>query len=303
MTLDVHGIIPPMVTPVTSRRGGVDVPGLDRFTQSLVDGGVTGLFPCSSIGEFSSLSRAERREVIETVVENAEGLPVLAGCGGTCIPSIEGYIEDAADAGADAAVVVTPYYLDTNQDGLRATYEHLADRSPLPIVLYDIPSLTGQHLEVDTVVELSGHDGIVGIKDSSGNFMKHYEFVTATPESFFVLQGISGNALPSLAVGADGLVPGPANAFPAAHAAAYEAHEAGEYGRMSDLLDAVSYAVLSRFDGIPLQCGLKHLVSLSGHDVGPPMLPLPTLTDGQKSTLEAAHSAASDALDARFDLS
>lgn len=135
----------------------MDTESLSSFTEFLVDGGVHSLFPCSSIGEFSSLSQNQRLTVLETVIDHAGTTPVLAGCGGTSVGEVKPYIQDANRAGADAAVVVTPYYLQTSTKGLVNLYEHLVADAPLPIILYDIPSLTGNHLSVEAVTNLAKH--------------------------------------------------------------------------------------------------------------------------------------------------
>ena len=101
--MDLEGIIPPMVTPVTGRDGDVDTETLAAFSEALVDGGVHGLFPCGSIGEFPSLTREQRATVVETVVDAAgDDVPVLAGTGATALDDVRALTRDAADAGADA---------------------------------------------------------------------------------------------------------------------------------------------------------------------------------------------------------
>lgn len=117
-----------MVTPTTGR-GGINMAALESYTEYLTDGDVHALFPCGSTGEFSSLTPEERRTVIETVAESADGLSVLAGCGGTSVSETVTLADDAHGACADAVVVVTPYYLATTQTGLREFYEVVATRS------------------------------------------------------------------------------------------------------------------------------------------------------------------------------
>ena len=287
--MHVHGTIPPMLTPTSSRTGGVDVPALREFTTELVASGVHGLFPNGSTGEFSSLTRSERRTVVETVVEAAGSTPVLAGCGGTSVSDVLTAIDDAAGVGADAAVVVTPYYLGTTQEGLKEFYEWVADRSPLPIVLYTIPPLTGTVLAVETVTALAAHENVVGIKDSSGNATYHFRLIEGTPEDFAVVQGITTLALTSLDAGADGIVTGTANVFPAAMADLYDAHAAGDRDRAVRLLREVVIPIGAAHDGIPTAAALKFLARRSGMETGPPLLPLPELTGEQERRLAEAY--------------
>lgn len=284
--MDLGGVIPPMVTPVTDRKGVVDREMARSLSTYLVDGGVHGLFPCGSTGEFSSLSRDQRAAMIESVVESAPGVPVLAGCGGTSLEEVGQYIEDADDVGADAAVVVTPYYLQTSQDGLLEFYRAVADRAPLPIVLYTIPSLTNHHLPPDTVSELAEHPNVVGIKDSSGDMSYHFDLVTRAPASFSVMQGSSELAVSSLDVGSDGLVVGPANVFPGHHADLYDAHVEGDRGRAVQLARTVTNPVVSATKDLPTAAALKYLLGRAGQDVDEPLVPLPRLSAAERRRLD-----------------
>lgn len=283
--MQLKGTIPPMVTPTTGRDGGIDTAALESYIDYLMDGGVHALFPCGSTGEFSSLTRDERRTVIETVANSADGLSVLAGCGGTSVAEVVALTDDAHEAGADAAVVVTPYYLATTQAGLRGFYEVVAARSALPVVLYNIPHLTGNALSVETVAALAEHENILGVKDSSGDVNYHYRLIDGTPDDFAVLQGATGLALSSLEGGGDGIVPGPANVFPGAFSELYDAHRNGDHAQAIELASDVANPILGAYDGLPFVSALKYLVGLTGHDVGPPLVPLPELSDAQRHAL------------------
>jgi 4-hydroxy-tetrahydrodipicolinate synthase len=291
--MELSGAVPPLVTPTTNDRAEVDRQTLRSFTEFLVDGGVHALFPCGSIGEFSSLTRKQRSTVIETVVEAAVDTPVLAGCGGTGVSDVRELISDAEAAGADAAVVVTPYYLTTNSDGLVAFYERVARGASLPILLYDIPSLTGNELPVETVEKLAAHDNVVGVKDSTGDFTHHQELIEATPASFTVFQGLAEFAVPALDVGADGFVAGPANVYPSAVSSAYDAYRNGERNRAVELWKAVMNPVVAATKPLPTAAGLKHLLACHGRDVGEPFPPLSTPSQSQCDRLERYHDRVS----------
>ena len=294
-----EGTIPPMVTPTEGREGGVDVSVLESYTEFLVEGGVHGLFPCGSIGEFPSLTREERRTVVETVVDSAGDVPVLAGCGATSVADVVTLTEDAAEAGASAAVVVTPYYLGVDQAGLRGFYETVADRSPLPVVLYNIPQRTGVALEVETTAALAEHENVVGVKDSSGGMADFFRTVEETPEGFSVIQGLSMLALPSLDSDASGLISGAANVFPAALSALYEAHRAGEHDRAVTVANEVANPLVAAYADLPTAAALKHLLGLAGHDVGPPVLPLSGLDRDQREVLAERYDLARERAEAR----
>ncbi|PSQ10293.1 dihydrodipicolinate synthase family protein [Halobacteriales archaeon QS_5_70_15] len=295
----LEGTIPPMVTPTEGRDGGVDTPALRAYTEFLVEGGVHGLFPCGSIGEFPSLTRAERRTVVETVAKASGDVPVLAGCGATSVGDVVALTEDAAAAGASAAVVVTPYYLGVDQAGLRGFYEAVADRSPLPIVLYNIPQRTGVTLDVGTTVALAEHGNVVGVKDSSGKMAHVVRLFEETPEEFSVVQGLSMLALPSLDGGAAGLISGAANVFPAALSALYEAHRAGEHDRAVDIANEVANPLVTAYADLPTAPALKHLVDLAGHEVGPPVLPLSPLDPEARTALTDRYERVRERAEAR----
>ena len=293
--MTIEGVIPPMVTPTTGRSGTVDADALRTFTEFLVDGGVHGLFPCGSIGEFSSLTRDERATVVETVVDAAGDRPVIAGCGGTAVGDVIEYVGDAEAAGADAAVVVTPYYLETTDAGMVEFYEAVAAESPLPIVLYNIPSLTKHSLDVETVVELAGREAFVGIKDSSGNIDYINALARSVPEEFAVLPGVSALQVAALDGGADGAVNGSANFLPSVVTEIHDAYLAGDRERAVRLLNDVVNPLTDAFSDVPIAAAIKHLVRKQGYDVGPPLPPLPTLSSADRERLDRRYEEALEA--------
>lgn len=286
--MKARGMIPPMVTPVDDNEE-IDVEKLKVLTDGLVREGVHGLFPVGSTGEFPSLTRAQRTTVIEAVVERADDRPVLAGCGGTSVREVQQYLADAADAGANAGVIVTPYYMETSQEGLCQFYERLADESPLPIYLYNIPQLTGRRLTVTSACRLADHPMITGIKDSSGDFAYFVELLEALPESFGVLQGLPIFGIPSLDHGADGIVGGPANVFPGPLAEFYDAYHQGNRAQAQWLLRTVIAPITRSIRSIPSPVAFKYLLAKAGLDVGEPIAPLTPLTDEHQQRLDKCY--------------
>lgn len=283
-----------MVTPTTGRGGDVDEVALQRYTETLVDNGVHGLFPCGSIGEFSSLTHAQRKRVVDTVVSASGDVPVLAGCGDTSLGAVEEHVAAAADAGADAAVVVTPYYLATTQSGLTDFYADVATTAEIPVVLYNIPQLTGQTLSVETVAELSRLDNIVGLKDTSGDMNYFRRVIEATADDFSVLQGATELAITSLDVGGDGMIAGPANVFPAVVSSVYDTYRDGDRERAVEWMNSVVNPVLSAIDDVPSAAAFKYLLSLSDCEVGDPLPPLPQLDGSQRQALRQCHDRVTD---------
>lgn len=282
--MDINGVIPPMVTPVEDRSGTIAIDELRQLTNRLVKNGVHGLFPCGTTGEFSSLSRSDRTTIIQTVSNSADSVPVLAGCGGTSRSEVLSLIDDAEKAGADAAVVVLPYYLPGSPEGFEEFYSNIADDSSLPIILYHIPSRTGQELPVATVQALAEHPAIHGIKDSSGDVGYLFELVRSTPESFSVLQGGVIDSPTVFRLGIDGIVPGEANYMPSTLVNVYSSFVDNNDEAMMDALRS-TIEIGRSFREIPLIPGIKYLTTYSGIDVGPSLPPLPTLNEEMKREL------------------
>ena len=282
-----------MVTPTTGATD-VDTETLREFTDFLVQGGVDGLFPIGTTGEFPSLSREQRRDVIETVVDHSADLPVLAGCGGTAVSAVRRYVADAADVGADAAVVVTPYYQDASQEGLRRFYEAIADDSALPIYLYNIPQFTGNDLTPETTATLAEHPNVAGVKDSSGDFTYFLDLLEATPDAFDVFQGIPTYSIMSLEHGADGLIAGPANVFPRAVSELYDAHENGDDERARRRLSRVVLPILRSTRSMPMIPALRYLSAKAGRDLGDSLPPLAELTPSQRENLDDLYRRVSE---------
>lgn len=285
MNMKARGMIPPMVTPVDGDQE-INTETLRVFTDRLLQEGVHGLFPVGSTGEFPSLTRAQRTTVIETVAERADDRPVLAGCGGTSLKAVQQYLADAAAVGASAGVVVTPYYMETTQEGLCQFYEQLGDESSLPIYLYNIPQLTGTKLSVDSVSRLAEHPTIAGIKDSSGDFAYFVSLLETVPESFGVLQGLPLLGIASLDHGADGIVGGPANVFPSPLAEFYDAYRRGDRAHAQQVLQTVIAPIISSIQPIPTPVAFKYLLMKTGLDVGGPLSPLTPLTDEHRQRLD-----------------
>lgn len=292
--MKVAGVIPPMVTPMTET-GEINIESLRTYTEELVQGGVHGLLPVGSTGEFSSLTREQRASVIETVVDRSGTCPVLAGCGGTSLENVRRYLADAAAAGADAGVVVTPYFLETTQASLSRYYERLADDTPLPIYIYNIPQYSNVCLTVETVTDLADRSEIVGMKDSTADFAYFVDVLNSVPDSFNVLQGSTILSTPSIDYGADGLVAGPANIFPGLVTEFYEEHQRGDRARIQEILQSVIAPIITAVRPVPASVAFKYLLSKDGLEMGEPLVPLPSMTESQRNHLDECYQQVSDA--------
>ncbi|SDM99440.1 4-hydroxy-tetrahydrodipicolinate synthase [Halogranum gelatinilyticum] len=223
----MHGIGPPLVTPFTED-GDVDDAALRDLVGWVEARGVDFLVPCGSNSEAELMTADERARVVETVVDEAS-VPVLAGTGHPGRRETLQQTERAADAGADAALVITPFYYHHTHDALEAYYESVADESPLPVYLYSVPAYTDVALDPELVGRLSTHGNVHGMKDSSGSIDAFVRSKRATAEEDFdLLVGSGGVLAPALDAGGAGGVLALANVAPEAAAEVFRLHRAGD---------------------------------------------------------------------------
>jgi len=216
----LQGITCPIVTPFDA--GSIDESALVDVLAHLQDGGIDAVFPCGTTGEYPSLTADEHRRVVETTVDHAE-VPVIAGAGATSVGETVAAIDRAADAGADAAAIVAPYFTTANApEGDRRFFEAVLDEASLPVLLYNIPQCTGQQIDPETVAAVAERDGVVGIKDSSGDLEYFLSVLERTPEEFLCLQGYDALLVPALRMGADGGINALSNVVPEVLRAAFE---------------------------------------------------------------------------------
>ncbi|MFC7058418.1 dihydrodipicolinate synthase family protein [Halovenus salina] len=263
----MHGIGPPLVTPFTED-GDVDYPALHDLVDWVEDRGVDFLVPCGSNSEAELLTAAERERVVETVVD-AASVPVLAGTGHPGLRETLAATDAAAEAGADAALVVTPFYYDHDQSTLAAYYREVADSADLPVYLYSVPTYTGVRLDPETVADLATHPNIAGMKDSSGDLAAFIKTERRTAEADFDLLVGSGSLLAqALDAGASGGVLALANLYPGACSEIAAADP--ERARATNAgLVGVNTAITATY-GIP---GLKWAMRQRGAPAGYPRSP------------------------------
>ncbi|HEX6742077.1 MAG TPA: 4-hydroxy-tetrahydrodipicolinate synthase [Sphingomicrobium sp.] len=207
------GSIPALVTPFAA--GRVDQAIFRDFVAWQIDQGSNGLVPCGTTGEVATLSAEEHREVIATAVEVSNGrVPVIAGCGTYSTAHSIQRCHAAADLGADAALVVVPYYNKPSQAGLAAHFLAIADASPLPIVVYNVPSRTVADISVETLAKISQHPKITAVKDATGNLGRVSDQRLKCAEGFIQLSGNDDMALGFNAMGGVGCISVTANVAP-----------------------------------------------------------------------------------------
>jgi 4-hydroxy-tetrahydrodipicolinate synthase len=237
MSVSYSGIIPPLVTPLKSR-DELDLAGLGKLLEHVIGGGVHGLFILGTTGEAPSLSYRLRRELISRVVEQVRGrVPVLVGVTDTSFVETLNLSKHAADCGVSAVVLATPYYFPAGQTELLGYVENLIRELPLPLLLYNMPSLTKVWFEIETIEKLTHHRKIIGIKDSSGD-LSYFERAVGLKKirpDWSVMIGPEALLPQAMKLGGDGGVNGGANVFPELFVECYKACREGDVVRVTEL--------------------------------------------------------------------
>ena len=268
--MNLHGIIPPLVTPMQANED-LDLPRLRRLIDEQLAKGVNGIFVLGTTSEFYALDDREKQEVIATAVAHVDRrCPVLAGTGAETTREAVRLTKMAEQEGADAVSVITPYYIYPTQTEVADHYRRIAEHTKLPVLLYNNPAVCGGvKIDIETVAKLAELPNIVGIKDSSGDLQNLIEYVRVTPrDKFAVFQGRDTLIVPALQFGAAGAVPGTCNIAPELCVGLYAAFRRGDV--------AGAQAIQLRLS--PLRLGLaigtapgpiKAAMNLLGLDVGP----------------------------------
>lgn len=221
------GSITALVTPF--RGGALDTEALRGLIEVQIAAGTKGLVPCGSTGESATLSYEEHNRVVELTVKTAAGrVPVIAGAGSNSTAETVMLTRHAREAGADAALLITPYYNKPTQQGLYEHYREVARAVDIPIVLYNVPGRTSVNMLPDTVARLSEIDNIVGIKEATGDMAQVSEVIEKARTGFCVLSGDDPTTLPLLALGGRGVISVTSNLLPGEMSGMCEAFASGD---------------------------------------------------------------------------
>lgn len=286
-----NGVLCPIVTPFEG--GEVDEETLSSLAEFILDGGVDGLFPCGTTGEFASLAPEQRERVIGTVTEAAGDAPVIAGAAETSVPETLRRIEEAESAGADAAAIVGPYFHTANgPGGTRRFFEAIAEESALPLYLYNIPMCVGDGIDAETVGTLAEHDAVRGMKDTSGDLSYFLSVDRHTPEEFVLMQGFDTLLVPALRMGANGGVHALGNVIPEVFAELFEHadEERGAELQREAIAPLFEFCVEHGF-APATKAALVHRDVIPSDEVKPPLVELD----------EEAKDAIGDAVDRALD--
>ena len=213
-SVDWRGCGTALVTPF-DEKGRIDFGALERLVEWQIDQGIDFLVPCGTTGESATLSRDERKAVTARVVHAASGrVPVIAGAGGNHTARAVFWARDAAEVKADGILSVTPMYNKPSPEGLVRHFSAIAEATDLPMLVYNVPTRTGQDLDVDTIRRLAEIPHVVGLKEASPNFGKIARLMAELPREFAVFSGEDATALAFIALGARGVISVVSNEIP-----------------------------------------------------------------------------------------
>ena len=241
------GVGTALITPFT-RAGALDEAGIRRLARRQIDAGIHFLVPCGTTGETPTLSPTERRRVVELVVEEAAGkVPVVAGAGGYDTKEVAHAAREMQAAGATALLSVTPYYNKPTPEGLFAHFSAVADATPLPIILYNVPGRTGCNIDAATCAKLAAIPNVIAVKEASGNIQQMVEICRAVPDDFLVLSGDDALTLPLMSVGGRGVISVASNEIPAEMVQMVEAADGGDFAAARKVHDRILPLMLGNF--------------------------------------------------------
>jgi len=286
--IGLNGIFPPVTTPFNVS-AEVNYDALSSNITHYNETGLAGYVALGSNGEAVHLTMDERRRVIETIKRAAKaGRTIVAGVNELSTRAAVEASRAAADCGADAVLVITPYFYKSSmtQEALARHFTEVADHSPVPVLIYDVPQNTCVVIESATIAALASHQNIAGVKDSSGNMGAISETMRRAPEGFAVMVGNGGILYPSLMMGATGAVLAVACAAPRVCVDLYEAVKVGDHTKARELqnrLAPLSHIVTAGL-GVP---ALKFAMETLGYAGGLPRAPLNPVSDSDKEKIKA----------------
>jgi len=268
----LKGAITAIITPFRNNR--INYSKMEELLEFQIENEIDGLVVCGTTGESSTLSETEKKKLIKFTVDTVNGrVPVIAGTG--CNDTRKSLIMSkyAQDVGADFLLLVSPYYNKTTQAGLIKHYEHIAENTSIPSILYNVPGRTGLNISAETTIKLSEHPNILGIKEASGSIPQAMEIINKTSEDFLVFSGNDDIIVPMLSVGAKGVISVLSNIIPKETHDMCKYYEKGETAKAKYLqlqyLDLIQKLFIE-VNPIPI----KEAMNLLGFDVGTTRLPL-----------------------------
>ena len=277
------GALSAIITPL--RDGAIDEPALRDLIEWQIQSGVDGIVPCGSTGESATLSHPEHEHVIKIAVEQTrKRVPVVAGTGSNSTAEAIRLTSFAREAGADGALLVSPYYNKPTQDGIVRHYRAIAQSVALPLIVYNIPGRTGSSVLPETLAQLADVPNIVGVKEASGSMDQASDVRRLCGERLTILSGDDSLTLPLIALGAKGVISVISNVMPRETHELAQAALAGDFARARDL----HYKMLPLVRALFLETNpipVKYAASLMGKCTAELRMPLTTMSPGPAEKL------------------
>jgi 4-hydroxy-tetrahydrodipicolinate synthase len=275
MKLRFPGALTALITPF--RDGALDREALERIVEDQITGGSAGLVPCGSTGESATLTHDEHIEVVRAVVRCARGrVPVIAGTGSNSTAEATRLTLGARDAGAAAALLISPYYNKPTQEGIYQHYRQIAAATRFPLIVYNIPGRTGSKIEATTLARLAELDEIVGLKEATGSLDEVQEVIRRCGDALAVYSGDDALTLPIIAVGGVGAISVIGNCLPTACAEAVGAAVRGDWPtarRLHYALLPVMRALFLETNPIPIKAAMS-MLGLCRDELRLPLVPM-----------------------------
>lgn len=282
-----RGAFVAIVTPFID--GQLDEQGLVDLIEFHIANGTHGIVPCGTTGESATMSHEEHHRVVQLTVETVKGrVPVLAGSGSNSTAEAIDLTRHAKQAGADGVLMVSPYYNKPSQEGLYHHYKTVAEAVDIPIVLYNVPSRTSSNILPQTVARLAAVDGIVGIKEATGDLNQVSDVIRLCPKDFAVLSGDDFTSMPTVLIGGTGVISVTSNVAPGDMAQMMDAALAGDVAKARQLhykLFPLMKAMFYDTNPVPAKKALELMGKIKS---GTPRLPLYQINDEALSRLKAA---------------
>lgn len=281
----VKGAMVAIVTPF--KKGKVDEKGLKKLIEFQIKNGTHGIVPCGTTGESATLSHEEHERVVEITIQTVAGrVPVVAGTGSNSTAESIKLTKHAKKAGADAALMITPYYNKPTQEGLYQHFKAVAEAVDIPIVLYNVPGRTSVNMLPETVARLAKIKNIVGIKEATGSLQQVSEVIRLSNKGFRLVSGDDFTFLPTLAVGGKGVISVASNVAPRDMAGLYNAFEGGDGQKAQELhykLFPLFQALFYETNPVPAKTALGLMGMISPE----PRLPLAPMSSQNVERLKA----------------
>ena len=286
--MKIEGVYPALITPFT-KDDEVDEDGLRRLVEYAIEGGVAGIVPCGTTGESATLSHDEHKRLVEVVVD-CSTVPVIAGSGSNNTKEAIVLTKYAEDVGADACLVITPYYNKPNVKGLKEHFKLVGDAVDIPLIAYNIPSRTGQNVNAETMVELAAEvENLKGVKEASGDLKQIGTIIMLAAEQdldFTVVAGDDFLTLPIMSLGGKGVISVAANIAPKPMSEMVDAMLNGEIEKAKE----INLRLYPMFESMFLETNpipVKQAADMMGLPAGHVRLPLGALSASNEEKLKA----------------